>query len=100
MAAWIEARLEGQIVAVALQGEGRALLNERAVVALYSLGGQVDPRGQAGWSQALIGVKGAAPGTAMESAGAGPADGWLRVAPDRRTLSIAVDRVEWEQPGP
>jgi hypothetical protein len=43
----------------------------------------------------VVGVKGAAPGTALEVAG--PDTGWLRVAPDRRTLAIALDTVVWEQ---
>jgi len=100
LADWIEAQPEGRIVAVALQGEGTARLTERAVAALGSLGGQADPVGQAGWSHALIGAKGAAPGTALESAGPAASAGWLRIAPDRRTLAIAVDRVEWERSGP
>ena len=87
----------GQIVAVALQGDGAAHLTGEAVAALHSIGGQADPRGSRSWSQAIIGVKGAAPGTAMEAAG--PDGGWLRVAPDRRTLAIAVDTVRWEQLG-
>jgi hypothetical protein len=62
---------------------------------LHSIGGQADPRGSTGWSHALIGVKGAASGTALEVAG--PETGWLRVEPDRRTLAIAIDSVTWEQ---
>ena len=85
----------GQIVAVALQADGTARLTEAAVSALHSIGGQADPRGSTGWSHALIGVKGASPGTALEVAG--PETGWLRVEPDRRTLAIAVDSVTWEQ---
>ncbi|MGD8738369.1 MAG: hypothetical protein PVJ85_16600, partial [Anaerolineae bacterium] len=60
-----------------------------------SIGGQADPRGSSGWSLALVGVKGAAPGAALEVTG--PDTGWLRVAPDRRTLAIALDTVVWEQ---
>jgi hypothetical protein len=86
---------EGQIVVVALQGDGAARLTEEAVLALRQIGAQVDLRGTSGWSQAIIGVKGAAPGTALEMAG--PENGWLRVAPDRRTLAIAVDAILWER---
>ena len=86
---------EGRIVAVAMQGEGAAHLTQKAVAALHSLGGQADPRGTTGWSHALIGVKDAEPGTAQEVAG--PGDGWLRVAPDQRTLAVAVDTLLWEQ---
>jgi hypothetical protein len=28
---------------------------------------------------------------------AGPDSGWLRVAPDLRTLAAAVDTIRWEQ---
>ena len=86
---------EGQIVVVALQGDGAAHLTEEAVLALRQIGGQADLRGTSGWSQAIVGVKGAAPGTALEVAG--PESGWLRVAPDERTLAIAVDAILWEQ---
>jgi hypothetical protein len=95
LADFIAAVPQGQIVAVALQADGAARLNEATVGALHSIGGQADPRGTSGWSHALVGVKGAAPGTALEVAG--PNTGWLRVAPDRRTLAIALDTVVWEQ---
>ena len=97
LASFLNGVPEGQIVAVALQGDGAAYLTSEAVAALHSIGGQADPRGSNGWSHAIIGVKGAAPGTAMEAAG--PDSGWLRVAPDRRTLAIAVDTMRWEQMG-
>ena len=86
---------DGRIVVVALQGDGAAHLTEAAVEALTQIGGQVDPRGTTGWSHAIIGVKGAAPGSAMEVAGLD--NGWLRAAPDRRTLAIAVDLILWER---
>ncbi len=95
MASFIAEVPEGQIVVVALQGDGAARLTGEAVSALRQIGGQADLRGTSGWSQAIIGVKGAAPGTALEVAG--PETSWLRIAPDRRTLAIAVDAVLWEQ---
>ena len=64
------------------------------MAAFQAIGGQADLRGTDSWSHAIIGVKGAAPGTAMEAAG--PDSGWLRVAPDRRTLAVAVDAIVWE----
>jgi hypothetical protein len=88
---------QGHIVAVALQGDGAAHLTEEAVAAFRAIGGQADLRGTTGWSHAIIGVKGAAPGTAMEAAG--PDSGWLYVAPDWRTLAIAVDAILWEAAG-
>ena len=88
---------DGRIVVVVMQGDGAAHLTEEAVNALREIGGQADPRGSRGWSHAIIGVKGAAPGAALEAAG--PGNGWLRVAPDQRTLAIAVDAIVWEQTG-
>jgi hypothetical protein len=95
LASFIAQVPDGMIVAVALQGDGTALLTDEAVSALHQIGGRVDPRGNSGWSHALVGVKGAEPGTALEVAG--PDGGWVRVAPDRRTLAIAVEYIAWEQ---
>ncbi len=86
----------GRIVAVALQGEP-VYWTEGVVAAFREIGGQADPRSTGGGSHAIIGIKGAAPGTALEATG--PGSGWLRVAPDRRTLAMAVDAMVWEQVG-
>jgi hypothetical protein len=94
LADFVDAIPAGRIVAIALQGDGTANLTAEAVAAFRAVGGQADPRGSSGWSHAIIGVKGAAPGTALEVAG--PDSGWLRVAPDRRTLAVAVDVVRWQ----
>jgi hypothetical protein len=85
----------GRIVVVAMQGEGEFHLTGEAVSAFGQIGGQADLQGTSGWSHAIIGVKGAAPGTAIELAGSG--DAWLTVVPDWRTLAIAVDSILWEQ---
>jgi hypothetical protein len=98
LAAYVASLPDGQIVVVALRGDGAALLTGAAVDAFRAIGGQADPRGTTGWSHAIIGVKGSAPGTAAEAAG--PDSGWLRVAPDRRSLAIAVDALHWTQTGP
>ena len=95
LAAFIAQAPEGTIVAVALQGDGTALLTDEALSALYQIGGGVDPRGTTGWSHAVVGVKGAKPGSAAEVSG--PEGAWLRVAPDRRTLAVAMDSIVWEQ---
>jgi hypothetical protein len=87
----------GQIVVVAMQGDGAARLSDADLAAFRSIGGQADPRGIEAGSHALIGVKGAAPGTALEATG--PDGSWLRVAPDRRTLAIALDTLNWEETG-
>ena len=95
LAGYIEGVPDGRIVVVALQGDGAAHMSKDAVEALTLIGGQADPRGTTGWSHAIIGVKGAEPGAALEVAG--PDYGWLRAAPDQRTLAIAVDLVLWER---
>ena len=95
LARFIEQVPTGQIVVVAMQGDGAAHLTEKAVNAFRKIGGQADPRGSTGGSHAIIGVKGAAPGTALEAAG--PGSGWLRVAPDQRTLAVAVGTIVWEK---
>jgi hypothetical protein len=97
LATFLEGVPEAQIVAVAMRGEGTAQLTEGAVAALRAIGGQADPRGTEGWSHAIIGVKGAEPGAALEAAG--PGQGWLRAAPDTRTLAMAVDTLEWVRAG-
>jgi hypothetical protein len=103
LAAYLAGVPAGQIVVAAMQGDGAALLTGDAVAGLRSIGGSIDPlerieqtdRGD--WSHAIVGVKGAAPGSAAEVAG--PGSSWLRVAPDWRTLAIAVDAILWEQIG-
>jgi hypothetical protein len=97
LAEFVAGIADGRIVVVALQGNGAARLPGEAVAAFHSIGGQADPRGTTGWSHAIIGVKGAAPGTALEVAGLDT--GWLRVEPDKRTLAVAVDAIRWEQIG-
>ncbi len=58
---------EGRIVAVAVRDEASRLLGEEAVQALRTIGAEGDLRERFRWGQAIIGVKGAQPGQAMES---------------------------------
>jgi hypothetical protein len=83
----------GYVVALAVKDDGAASLTEGAVQALRSLGAEIDLRGTEHLSHALIGVKGAAPGTALEASGEG--NSYLHVGrnPDDRTLSVALDYV-------
>jgi hypothetical protein len=82
-------------VAVATKGAGTANLTPAAVAALQSLGSKVQaPADLQGKSHALVGVKGASPGSASEITGP---DAYLRVAGDFRTLAAAVDWVELGQ---
>ncbi|MBC8448565.1 MAG: hypothetical protein H8D78_12530 [Chloroflexi bacterium] len=88
---------EGRIVVVATKDDAGQHLSEEAVAALRSLGAQADLRGAGGQAHALIGVKGAAPGSALELV-AGP-NAWLRLGrnPDRRPLAAAVDWLRVDQ---
>ena len=59
----------GTIVAMAVKDEASGALTDEAVLAFRSLGGQDDIRGRYRVSHLLVGVKGAAPGTAIEQSG-------------------------------
>jgi hypothetical protein len=93
LAEFVEQIPDGRIVAVATKGDAGAHLTEDAVLALWNLGGQADLRGTAGQAHALIGVKGASPGSGAELVA--ETNAWLRrgLNPDRRTLAAAVDWV-------
>lgn len=59
----------GYIVAVAVRDEASLNLGQDAIDALAGIGAAIDLRGKFRWGHAVIGVKGAAPGTALEAAG-------------------------------
>ncbi len=69
MADFIARIPEGKIVAVAVEDEASLNLTEEAVQALRSIGAGEDLRGMFRWGHAIIGVKGAAPGQALETTG-------------------------------
>jgi hypothetical protein len=85
----------GKIVAVALQGAATTYLNLDTVAAFQTLGAATGPTDHA-VSYALLGVKGAAQGTALEEQSK---EGEVNVLflPDDRALSSAVAEVSWEQ---
>ncbi len=97
MAAFIEGLPRGAIVVVALREGGAHHLTAEAVAALASIGATHDLRGTADQAHAIIGVKGAAPGTAAEEAG--PGSVYLHVGSnsDTRTLAVAVDFVQIQE---
>ncbi len=66
LAVAIEAAPKGTIVALATYDEGTAQLNDRTRAALASVGAGEQLRDAFGKAYNLIGVKGAAPGTALE----------------------------------
>ncbi len=96
LAQFLEEAPAGTIVVVATRGPATAHLTDRAWDALRSVGAGQDPRAVPNASHALIGVKGASPGTAAEDIRGGGA--YLRVGrnPDRRPLAAAVDWVRLE----
>jgi hypothetical protein len=67
MLAFMERLPEGVIVAVAVRDEASLRLQPEAIEALRLIGAQGDLRGRFRWSHAAIGVKGAAPGQAVEA---------------------------------
>ncbi len=85
------------IVAVASQGDVAESLGNLTVEGLHSLGGQVDIRQNPGRSHALIGVKGAAPGTALEQSKEGASFISVGRSPDDRTLAAAVSSLTVEK---
>lgn len=67
LAAFLDAIPAGRVVAVAAADEASRLLGPEAVAALQRIGAAGDGRDKFRWSHALIGVKGAVPGTALEA---------------------------------
>jgi hypothetical protein len=60
---------DGRIVAVAVEDEASLHLTEEAVLALRTIGAREDLRDVFRWEHAIIGVKGAEPGQALETTG-------------------------------
>ncbi|MGB9301906.1 MAG: interleukin-like EMT inducer domain-containing protein, partial [Anaerolineae bacterium] len=60
---------DGRIVAVAVEDEASLHLTEEAVLALRTIGAREDLRDMFRWEHAIIGVKGAEPGQALEAMG-------------------------------
>ncbi|MCS6801689.1 MAG: interleukin-like EMT inducer domain-containing protein [Chloroflexota bacterium] len=83
----------GTIVALAVKDDASAKLGEDAVAAFRALGIATDLRGGFRLSHAAIGVKGAAPGTALEASGTETVRLAVGRSLDERTLGIAVERV-------
>jgi hypothetical protein len=83
----------GQIVLVASYGDAGAHLTQEAVAGLRSLGADVTLDGLRGSYFAVVGVKGAESGTAVQAVD--PNEAFVRVSlnPDRRELAAAVDWV-------
>jgi len=84
----IERLPAGTIVAAAVKDEASGQLTDAAVGALRSLGGRDDIRGRYRVSHLLIGMKGAAPGTAIEQSGYARLTATLGPAPGRMVVEI------------
>ena len=69
MAGFIGGLADGTIVVAAVRDEAAGQLAEEGVRALASIGAREDLRGRFWASHVVIGVKGAAPGDAVEAAG-------------------------------
>lgn len=86
LASFVAELARGQAVIIASQGGWPDTVNPGICETLRALGGSGCPApGSA--SYALIGVKGAAPGSASEASGD---DAYLSMSPDRRALSAAL----------
>lgn len=86
---------QGKIVLVALKGAATTYLNLDTVQALKTVGATTGPTDHA-VSYALIGVKGAAEGSALEKESKTESVD-LHFLPDDRALSSAVEWVRWQQ---
>lgn len=94
----IEAAPAGRIVAVAVMDDASLSFSEDSLAALRMIGAQVDLRGQLRRSYAAIGVKGAAPGQALEHMAQGrPASVAVGAHVYGRGLGVALSRVTVEQ---
>jgi interleukin-like EMT inducer protein len=69
LATWVDGLPAGTVVAGAVRDEASGRLDPIAIRALETLGARTDLRGRFRESHAFVGVKGAAPGTALEGAG-------------------------------
>ena len=87
----------GYIVAIAAQEDAGTNLGDRTVAGLQSIGGQIDLRKTPKNSHALIGVKGAAAGTAFEQSNDGTAFIAVGHNADDRTLAAAVSAMTIEK---
>jgi 4-amino-4-deoxy-L-arabinose transferase-like glycosyltransferase len=93
LAAYLAGIPQGRIVAVATRGDAGANLTQAAVEALRGLGSRAQsPADLQGMAHALVGLQGAAPGTAAEEIQ--PGDAFVRVAGDFRRLAAALDWAE------
>jgi hypothetical protein len=87
----------GMIVTVAARGNVAANLGDRTFSALQMLGAQIDLRKTTNQAHAIIGVKGAPAGTAIEQTSASNVFLSVGHSADERTLAAAVSSVTIER---
>jgi len=86
----------GDIVAVAAADEASLNLTEEAVVALRSIGAAVDLRSKFRWGHAVVGIKGASAGAALEEAGVlGPSAVHVGIAATEPAVAAAFAYFEF-----
>ena len=78
----------GTIVVAAVRDEASQALTDAAVEALRSIGGTGDIRGRYRVSHLVVGVKGAAPGSAFERSAMEPVEVTLGLPPDRVGVEV------------
>jgi hypothetical protein len=88
---------DGMIVVAATQGDAGVNLGDRTAAALKTLGAQVDLREHPDRSHALIGIKGAPAGSALEQSNAGKSFVSVGRSQDERTLAAAVSSITIER---
>jgi hypothetical protein len=83
---------------VATRGNAGAFISQAAVDGLGAIGAALDLATAQTQQFLVVGVKGAAPGSAAQAVD--PADAFLRISRNRdyRTLAAAVDRIWMERP--
>ena len=90
----VQAVPAGRIVAVAAMDDASLSFNDDSLAALHMIGAQADLRGRLRLSYAAIGVRGAAPGQALEQAAQGrPTSVAAGAHVFGRGLGVAVSRV-------
>lgn len=96
LAEYLQRIPSGAIVVVASRGQAQAHLTDDAWAAMQSIGAAQDPRARPQAAHVIVGIKGAAPGTAAELLDEQGA--YLRIGrnPDRRFLGAAVDWISME----
>jgi hypothetical protein len=86
----------GKIVAVAVEDEASLHLTENAVEALRTIGAREDLRDMFRWEHAIIGVKGAKPGQALEATGLlRPVSVWVGQGFTEPATAAAMAEVEF-----